>query len=79
MSDEQREQSQTILELLADYRDSEDMINIGAYVKGSNPRVDQAIGKIGAIKDFLKQDMRDSAPFDDTRSKMATIIQGEVA
>ncbi len=75
VNDEHLEQSQTILELLADYRDSEDMINIGAYVKGSNPRVDEAIGKIDAIKDFLKQDMRDSAPFDDTRSRMVTLLQ----
>lgn len=76
VDDKQRNESQAILEMLADYRESEDMINIGAYVSGSNPRVDQAIEKIDAIKAFLKQDMRDSAPFQDTRSKMVEVLQG---
>ena len=79
VDDDQREQSQAILEMLADYRESEDMINIGAYVSGSNPKVDQAIEKINAIKSFLKQDMRDSAPFQDTRNKMIEVLEGGVA
>lgn len=76
VDDEQRAQSQAILEMLADYRDAEDMINIGAYVGGSNPGVDKAIEKIEAIREFLKQDIRDSAPFDDTRSKMIEVLEG---
>ncbi len=76
VDDDQRDQSQAILEMLADYRESEDMINIGAYVSGSNPRVDSAIEKIDSIKAFLKQDMHDSAPFQDTRSKMIEVLQG---
>ncbi len=76
VKDDQRNQSQTILEMLADYRESEDMINIGAYVGGSNPKVDLAIEKIDAIKSFLKQDMRDSAPFEDTIAKMDELIGG---
>ena len=79
VDDEQRDQSQAILEMLADYRESEDMINIGAYVSGSNPRVDQAIAKIDSIKEFLKQDMRDSAPFQDTRARMLDVLQGGTA
>lgn len=41
--------------LLAAYRETEDLINIGAYQAGSNPVVDEAINKIGAIKGFLGQ------------------------
>ncbi len=76
VSDVQRSQSQAILEMLADYTDSEDMINIGAYVAGSNPRVDRAIEKMDDIRNFLKQDMRDSAPFEDTMAKMSATLQG---
>jgi len=79
VADDHLSQAQAILEMLADYRDSEDLINIGAYVAGSNAAVDRAIKKISAIKKFLKQDMRDSAPFEDTRSKMVDILQDEAA
>jgi flagellum-specific ATP synthase len=47
--------AQRLLDLLATYRESEDLINIGAYVKGSNPRIDQAIGMINNIRAFLRQ------------------------
>lgn len=41
-----------IKDLMATYRDSEDLINIGAYIKGTNKKVDMAIEKIEAINDF---------------------------
>ncbi len=49
-------------ELLATYREAEDLINIGAYVKGSNPKIDEAIKKNPGLESFLKQDM-DEADF----------------
>jgi len=44
-----------IRELLATYMKAEDMINIGAYVKGSNPKIDLALRKIDAINGLLIQ------------------------
>ena len=44
-----------IKELLAVYRESEDLINIGAYVHGSNPKIDLAISKYQDIIGFLTQ------------------------
>lgn len=44
-----------IRNLLASYRKNEDLINIGAYAKGSDPNVDKAISLIDKINDFLKQ------------------------
>ncbi len=61
--------------VLADYNDAEDLINIGAYQKGSNPSVDRAIGKIEAIKDYLQQDMDEKVEFDLVRSRLKDIIQ----
>ncbi len=43
-------------EVLASYDEAEDLINIGAYAKGSNPKIDYAISKIDEINNFLKQD-----------------------
>ncbi len=44
-----------IREWLATYRKAEDMLNIGAYAKGSNPKIDQALKKIDALNSFLIQ------------------------
>ncbi len=41
--------------VLATYRDAEDLINIGAYKNGSNPDIDYAIAKIKVVNDFLQQ------------------------
>lgn len=41
--------------LLAVYRKAEDLLNVGAYVKGNNPQIDEAIAKIGSINAFLRQ------------------------
>ncbi|MDI9420414.1 MAG: flagellar protein export ATPase FliI [Firmicutes bacterium] len=40
---------------LATYREAEDLINIGAYVSGANPQIDDAIQYIDAINDYLRQ------------------------
>jgi flagellum-specific ATP synthase len=40
---------------MSTYSKAEDMINIGAYVKGSNPKIDQAIRKNDAVNAFLRQ------------------------
>lgn len=43
-------------ELLAVYDEAEDLISIGAYSKGSNQKIDEAVSKIDALNEFLKQD-----------------------
>lgn len=42
-------------DLLALYRRNEDLINVGAYAKGSNPRLDQAIARFEPLRAFLRQ------------------------
>jgi flagellum-specific ATP synthase len=44
-----------VRDLMATYREAEDLINIGAYVAGSNPRVDLAIARNETIKSFMRQ------------------------
>lgn len=62
-----------IKELLAAYRESEDLINIGAYVAGSNPRIDKAIKYYDAIISFLKQDLNEKSDFDDTMQQLLAL------
>jgi len=70
---EERKIQQRIRRLLATYTESEDLINVGAYVKGSNPSIDEAIEKIGAIREFLSQDIEDRAPIEETLEWQARI------
>ena len=45
----------TVRDILATYKEAEDLVNIGAYVAGSNPRVDHALARIDHVRAFLRQ------------------------
>lgn len=59
---EQREAATTVRRLMAARRDAKDLIDIGAYVAGSNPLVDRALRQADVIDGFLRQDMEDLTP-----------------
>lgn len=61
VTDEQIQYATRLRTLLAAYRDAEDLINIGAYVRGSNPDVDSAVDQIAAIRAFLQQGLYETA------------------
>ena len=50
-------------EILAVYREAEDLINIGAYAAGSNPQIDHALSRIDAVNAFLRQGMGEAVDF----------------
>ena len=60
--------------IMADYDDAEDLINIGAYARGNNPRIDMAIDNIGPIRKFLKQDINEKSPFAQTLLDMSQVF-----
>jgi len=62
-----------IKEKMAIYRQSEDLINIGAYTKGSNPKIDEAIKLNDSINDFLKQDLSEGFKFKETLEALENI------
>jgi flagellum-specific ATP synthase len=74
-SDEQREAVHKLLDMLATYREAEDLINIGAYVKGSNPRIDEAIRRITPIRSFLRQKSDEKADFTSSVASLMTLMQ----
>ena len=66
--------AQEIRSILATYRKAEDLINIGAYVEGSNPNIDKALHYIQRVNSFLKQGVDESILFDSAVSQMAGIF-----
>jgi flagellum-specific ATP synthase len=74
---EQRRYAHQLKETLAIYRKAEDLINIGAYVAGSNPKIDFAIGMIEKINRYLKQDIDETTPFDDCVSQLAQLFESQ--
>ena len=52
--------------VLATYHDAEDLINIGAYKKGSNPDIDYSIEKIKPVNEFLMQATDEKVTFEQT-------------
>ena len=63
-----------IRSVLAVYRESEDLINIGAYAAGSNKKIDYAISRIEAINGFLTQGFDESSPLEETIAAMGELV-----
>jgi flagellum-specific ATP synthase len=63
-----------LLSLMAIYRKAEDLINIGAYVEGKNPRIDEAIQKMPAIDAFLCQRVNEKVSFVDSLNHLKSLF-----
>jgi flagellum-specific ATP synthase len=64
-----------IRELISTYNKAEDMINIGAYVKGSNPKIDLALKKIDGVNAFLRQRCEERAKVDNAMARVVELTQ----
>lgn len=69
--------AQKFRDLLATYLDSEDLINIGAYKRGTSPKIDEAIDMYDEIITYLKQDVNELAPFDKSVEWLTTHFKKE--
>lgn len=61
-------------DLLATYKNNEDLINIGAYVKGSNKKVDQAIAYNEMLNNYLKQGINESSSLEESIDKLKSMF-----
>lgn len=68
------EATQKIREWLSSYYEMEDMIQVGAYVKGSNPILDTAIAKKTIIDDFLRQGITEFFPAEESLQKLYDLV-----
>jgi len=76
VTDEHKKLAGEIRKNLAVYREAEDLINVGAYVKGSNAEIDKAISLIGGINAFLKQGVTEKFDFEETMKLMKKAVEG---
>ncbi|MCB1186489.1 FliI/YscN family ATPase [bacterium] len=60
-------------QVLAVHREAEDLINIGAYKSGNSPRIDNALENIEAVKEFLRQDLRESSSYNEAKSRLIAL------
>jgi flagellum-specific ATP synthase len=74
VSDEHKAAAGKLREVLARYSEAEDLINIGAYVKGSNPKIDYALTKIDQVNDFLKQGTFEQIDYQETVDRLLGIF-----
>jgi flagellum-specific ATP synthase len=59
---------------LATYREAEDLINIGAYVQGSNPEIDYALSKNTQMQDYALQDMQEHTSLTECEARLLHIF-----
>ncbi len=64
------------IRLLATYRRVEDMVNIGAYARGSNADIDRALDMIGPINAYLQQGVAEPGPLEDSFNALNALMAG---
>jgi flagellum-specific ATP synthase len=70
-----RDAAGKIRDLMATYKKSEDLINIGAYVPGSNPKLDLAVTLKNEIDALLRQDILEQTAYEDTVAQILKIAK----
>ncbi|MFT8313921.1 MAG: flagellar protein export ATPase FliI [Clostridium sp.] len=72
--DDHKQAASAARDLLATYHDSEDLINLGAYVRGSNKKIDIAIHYHDHIVNYLKQEINEKSNFEESRNKLVQMF-----
>ena len=72
---EQKKAAAIVRGSLADYQQSEDLIQLGAYVNGSNPKLDRTIQHRPEILDFLRQDSALNVPLEETLGGLSRLAE----
>jgi ATPase FliI/YscN family len=77
LSDEELTAGNNLKRLIAEYEESRDLVEIGAYKTGSNPLLDQAILKLPKIKEFITQDLKEVVKSQQSFKQLATLLEGD--
>jgi flagellum-specific ATP synthase len=73
---DQQESANLLKRLLAIYKGSEDLINIGAYQRGSNADIDSSIDKIQSIWNFTRQNVDEKVNLEDVKERLIAEFNG---
>lgn len=74
VDDEHKNNANEFKNIMSVYKDAEDLINIGAYVKGSSSKIDRSLEKIESIESFLKQSVDEKVEMEEVLSTMKNIV-----
>ncbi|TFG92616.1 MAG: flagellar protein export ATPase FliI [Syntrophobacterales bacterium] len=74
VDEKHKKRANEVINILATYKKAEDLINIGAYVKGSNPRIDRAIQMVDRVNSFLVQDVNEKISFRQSREDLLSLF-----
>lgn len=77
-TNEHRASAGKLREVLATYREAEDLINIGAYIDGSNPRIDYAKRMIDPVNAFLRQSVEDPSKYKLTLEQLTALFGADL-
>ena len=69
-----RAQAARVRTLLAAYQAAKDLLEIGAYIGGSNADVDEALLRLPQIHAFLRQSTHDSSPWPETVQGLEAMV-----
>lgn len=75
VSPEHKKTANEIKKAMAIYRDAEDLINIGAYVKGSSEKIDYAINVIDNILSFIEQETHEQFTFEEILNLLGKVLK----
>lgn len=71
---EHKNAASTARDLLATYKDAEDLINIGAYVKGTNKKIDMAVKYHDYLDAYLKQGISEASNIEDSIMNLTNVF-----
>jgi flagellum-specific ATP synthase len=75
ITDEHKKTANEIKKTMAIYKEAEDLINIGAYVKGSNPKIDYSIDVIDNINAFIEQEIHLNNQYEETLELIQKVLE----
>ncbi|HDL89761.1 MAG TPA: FliI/YscN family ATPase [Thermodesulforhabdus norvegica] len=75
LDEEHKQLAKRFIEVLAQYRRNEDMIRIGAYVKGTNPETDYAINMIDKLNAYLRQPIEERCTIEEARAMLKALFE----
>lgn len=74
-TEQQRAEARELVELIAAYEAKRDLVVLGAYKPGSDPRVDRALSRLDAIEAFLRQRQDEPSHLNATLSALTTLVK----
>ena len=74
VSKEHRQLASRLRDIMAVYEKNSDLVSIGAYKSGTNPKLDYALTKIDAINQFLTQDINESFTYEQSLEQLRRIL-----